>query len=75
MVNKSGEEVVNKLPNKSQIAIIQELRNNPNINIAELVIETGLWHSAIHILNKMQKISIIERIVLRKKGYWKVNKY
>ena len=42
MVNKSGEEVVNKLPNKSQIAIIQELRNNPNINIAELVIETGL---------------------------------
>ena len=62
--------------NKSQIAIIKSLRNNPNINIVELVIEIGLWHSAIHNnLNKMQKMSIIELIGSRKKGYWRVNKY
>ena len=71
MVNKSGEEVVNKLPNKSQIAIIQELRNNPNINNAELVIETGLWNTAIQ--NNVNAKNVTNWF--EKKGYWRVNKY
>lgn len=75
VVNKSGEEVVNKLLNKTQLSIIKSIRNNPNITIAELSQETGLGHTAIqNNLNKMQDMTIIERIGSRKNGYWKVLK-
>ena len=75
VVNEGGEEVVSKLLNKSQMVIIKAVRNNPNITITELSIETGLGHTTIqNNLNKMQKMSIIERIGSRKKGYWKVIK-
>ena len=75
MVNKCVEEVVNKLLNKSQLSIIKSIRNNPNITISELEKETGLGHTAIqNNLNKMQELSIIERVGSRKTGYWKVVK-
>ena len=73
MVNKSGEEVVNKLLNKSQLSIIKAIRNNPNITIEGLSLETGLGHTTIqNNLNKMQELSVTERIGSRKTGYWKV---
>ena len=73
MVNKSGEEVVNKLLNKSQLSIIKAIRNNPNITIAELEKETKLGHTAIqNNLNKLQSLSVIERVGSRKTGYWKI---
>ena len=73
VVNKSGEEVVNKLLNKSQLSIIKAIRNNPNITIAELERETKLGHTAIqNNLNKMQSLSVIERVGSRKTGYWKI---
>ena len=63
--------MVNKILNKSQISIIKAIRNNPNITIAELSLETGLGHTAIqNNLNKMQDLSIIKRIGSRKTGYW-----
>ena len=73
VVNKSGEKMVNKLLNKSQLSIIKAIRNNPNITISELEKETGLGHTAIqNNLNKMQELSVIERVGSRKTGYWKV---
>ena len=67
--------MVNKLLNKTQLSIIKSIRNNPNITIAELSQETGLGHTAIqNNLNKMQDMTIIERIGSRKNGYWKVLK-
>ena len=73
VVNKSGEEVVNKLLNKSQLSIIKAIRNNPNITIAELERETKLGHTAIqNNLNKLQSLSVIERVGSRKTGYWKI---
>lgn len=60
--------------NKSQLSIIKLIRNNPSITIAELVVETGLGHTAIqNNLNKIQDMSIIKRIGSRKNGYWKVS--
>lgn len=43
VVNKSGEYVVNKKLKKSQLMILKSLRDNPNITIAGLSRETGLW--------------------------------
>ena len=57
------------------MSIIKAIRNNPNITISELEKETGLGHTAIqNNLNKMQALSVIERIGSRKTGYWKVVK-
>ena len=73
VVNKSGEYVVNKLLNKSQLLILKAVRNNPNVTIEGLTKETGLGHTAIqNNLNKLQEMSIIKRIGSRKKGYWEV---
>lgn len=69
MVNKSGEYVVNKLLNKSQLLILKAVRNNPNVTIEGLT----KGHTAIqNNLNKLQEMSIIKRIGSRKKGYWEV---
>lgn len=74
-VNKSGEYVVNKTLNKSQIAILKTIRNNPNITIKGITRETGLGHTAIqNNLNKLQDLSIICRVGSRKKGYWEILK-
>lgn len=73
MVNKSGEYVVNKLLNKSQLLILKAVRNNPNVTIEGLTKETGLGHTAIqNNLNKLQEMSIIKIIGSRKKGYCEV---
>ena len=73
VVNKSGEYVVNKNLNKSQISILKSLRNNPNITIEGISRETGLGHTAIqNNLNKLSDLKIIQRIGSRKNGYWEV---
>ncbi|MDD7736003.1 MAG: ATP-binding protein [Bacillales bacterium] len=75
VVNISGEYVVNKSLNKSQILILKSLRNNPNITIEGISRETGLGHTAIqNNLNKLQNINIIKRNGSRKSGYWEVLK-
>lgn len=73
VVNKSGQDVVNKFLSKNQLLILKFVRNNPNITIAELSKETGLGHTAIqNNLNKLQDMSILSRIGSKKKGYWEV---
>ena len=74
MVNNSGEKVVDKLLNKSQIEILKQLRNNPNITISKLVKIIGIGHTAIqNNLNKLQELNVVTRVGSRKNAYWKIN--
>ena len=73
VVNKSGEEVVNKVLSINQKEILKHIRNNPNITISELVKIIGVGHTAIqNNLNKLQDMGIIARKGARKNGYWEV---
>ena len=73
VVNKSGEEVVNKVLSINQKEILKHIRNNPNITISELVKIIGVSHTAIqNNLNKLQDMGIIARKGARKNGYWEV---
>lgn len=73
VVNKSGQEVVNKIMSKNQIEILKLIRNNPNVTISEISKLTGLGHTAIqNNLNKMQSMSLITRVGSKKKGYWEI---
>ena len=72
-VNKTGEKVAKKL-NKSQLKIVELMRNNPNITTTNLISELKLGHTAIqNNLNKLQELGIIERIGAKRGDYWKVN--
>ena len=72
VVNKTGVKVARKL-NKSQLKIVELMRNNPNITTTDLISELNLGHTAIqNNLNKLQELGIIERIGAKRGGYWKV---
>ena len=71
--NKSGEKVVNKI-NKSQLKMIELIRNDPNVTTNILMRKLGLGHTAIqNNLTKLQKLGVITRIGSKKSGYWQVN--
>lgn len=59
--------------NKSQIIILTSMRNNPNVTIKQLMIDTGLSEQGlkknIRILKENNKI---KRIGASKNGYWEV---
>lgn len=60
--------------NRTQLKIVELLRNNPNTTSIMLMKELGLGHSAIsNNLNKLQEIGAISRIGAKNGGYWKVN--
>ncbi len=72
VVNKTGQETAKKL-NKTQLKIVELLRNDPNITAPTLMKELQLGHTAVqNNLNKLQGQGVIERIGARKGGYWKV---
>ncbi len=62
--DKVGDKVGNKNLNISQIKVLAEIRNNPNITKAELMIKCELGRTSID--------NIIERVGSNKTGYWKV---
>ena len=71
--NKSGEKVVNKI-NKSQLKMIELIRNDPNVTTNILMRKLGLGHTAIqNNLTKLQKLGVVTRIGSKKSGYWQVN--
>ena len=71
-VNKTGQETAKKL-NKTQLKIVELIRNDPNTTIRALRKELQLGHTAVQSnLSKLQKQGVIERIGARKGGYWKV---
>ena len=73
-INNVGNKVGNKTLNISQIKVLAEIRNNPNITKSELIIKCGLSKTSIdNIILILKKDGFIERIGSKKTGYWKTN--
>lgn len=83
MGDKAGNKVGNKEDNKigayalnhTQVRILAELRNNPNITKAYLMKKLKLGKTSIdNGLVILKKYGYVERVGSRKTGYWKVLK-
>lgn len=75
MGDKRGDKWGDKLLNKSQIKILAEIRNNPNITIPQLAAVCDLGLTTVdRNLSKLKEMEYIERIGAKKNGYWKVLK-
>lgn len=77
-INVNSFEITNsntsKKFNKSQETIIRLIRNNPNITIPQIMIETNLAAASIKKNLKILKDDkIIERVGSNNGGYWKIN--
>ena len=71
--DKVGDKVGDKSLNISQIKVLAEIRNNPNITKPELMIKCSLGKTSIdNIISFLKKNGFIERIGSNKTGYWKV---
>ena len=72
---KVGNKVGNKNLNNSQIKVLAEIRNYPNITKQQLVSICELSKTSIdNIISVLKKLGYIERVGSNKTGYWKVNK-
>ena len=72
--NKVGNKVGNKNLNNSQIKVLAEIRNIPNVTKQQLVTLCELGKTSIdNIISTLKKLCYIERIGSNKTGYWKVN--
>lgn len=72
--NKVGNKVGNKNLNNSQIKVLAEIRNNPNVTKQQLMTLCELGKTSIdNIISALKKLGYIERIGSNKTGYWKVN--
>lgn len=72
--DKAGDKVGNKNLNISQIKVLAEIRNNPNITKPELMVKCNLGKTSIdNIISFLRKNNIIVRVGSNKTGYWKVN--
>jgi len=73
MGNKVGNKMGNKKLNNSQIKVLAEIRNNPNITKQQLKLVCELGKTSIdNIIFTLKKLGYIERIGSNKTGYWKV---
>lgn len=77
-INVNSFEITNsntsKKFNKSQETIIKLIRNNPNITIPQIMIETNL--AAVSVkknLKILKDYKIVERVGSNNGGYWKIN--
>ncbi len=74
--NKAGNKINNKIdarmtPNRSKI--MSEVRNNPNITVAQLSMILGISITAVQKnIVYLKNIGYIERIGSNKSGYWEV---
>ena len=72
--NKVGNKEGNKNLNNSQIKVLAEIRNNPNVTKQQLMTLCELGKTSIdNIISTLKKLGYIERIGSNKTGYWKVN--
>ena len=71
--DKEGNKEGNKILNGTQIKVLAEIRNNPNITKQELMLVIGVGKTAIdRALTKLKDLDYIERIGSNKTGYWHV---
>ena len=76
-INEVGNKVGNKNSeiklNLSQIKVLAEIRNKPNITIAELSKVCEISDTAVDkVLKVLKSLGIIQRIGANKNGYWQV---
>ena len=72
-INDVGNKVGNKFLNKSQIRVLAEIRNNPNITKSQLMIKCDLGKTSIDKNIKVLKDKhYIKRQGSNKTGYWEV---
>lgn len=65
---------VYKWINKSQGSMIKLIRDNPNITIKQIMLETNLSEPGVKKnLKILKEENIIERVGSKKGGYWKIN--
>ena len=80
--NKVGEKIGDNNPvtrkhglNSTKERIISEMRHNPNITKAELVVIIGISNTAIdNNVKYLRKHGFIRRVGENKNGYWEVLK-
>ena len=66
--------LLDKSLNNSQIKVLAEIRNNPNVTKPELKILCNLGKTSIdNIINNLKEKGYIKRIGSNKSGYWKIN--
>lgn len=69
--NKEG----NKLLNRTQVEVLAEIRNNPNITKSQLCIVCNVGKTAVdRSIDKLKMLGFIKRVGSRKIGYWEVLK-
>lgn len=79
-INKVGDKVGYKVGDKSllnstQVKILSEIRNNPNITKPQLSILIGIGKTAIdNNIAKLKKYGYIERVGSNRNGFWQVLK-
>ena len=65
--------VSNKVTNKTEDLILELMRNNPNITIAQLMIKTNLSEPGVKKnLKKLKEKNMIRRVGANKDGYWEI---
>ena len=68
-----SNKVSNKVTNKTEDKIVELIRDNPNITIAQLMIKTGLSEPGVKKnLKQLKEKGLIKRMGFRKVGYWEV---
>lgn len=71
--DKVSDKVGDKLLNASQIKVLAEIRNNPNVTKPQLAILCNLGKTSIdNNLSKLKALGYIRRVGSNKTGYWKV---
>ena len=73
MGDKAGDKVGDKSLNNSEIKVLAEIRNNPNVTKPQLEVLCNLGKTSIdNCISLLKKKKYIERVGARKNGYWKV---
>ena len=73
MGDKVGDKSKSDTLNISQIKVLAEIRNNPNITKSQLMIKCGLGKTSIdNIIRVLKDKGYIKRIGSNKTGYWEV---
>ena len=64
---------INKVTNKTENLILELIRDNLNITIAQLMIKTNLSEPGVKKnLKKLKEKNMIRRIGANKDGYWEI---
>lgn len=75
MGDKVGDKLNSALLNFSQIKVLAEIRNNPNITKPQLIVKCNLGKTFIdNIIKILKNKGHIKRTGSNKTGYWEVLK-